>query len=132
LRRSCAKPADPSYATGQLLLQKLNPYDALARFRLYGTDQDGVEWSLGWTVPHVDSSGEEWVFTGQTDSIATLDESSSVADAPSTELLFVVPPEHPLKSSEHAKGSQSSLGIRTYRPAPERMRCCCARDWQPL
>src|SRR6266513_2779043 len=33
-----------------------------------------------------------------------------------------------LKRSERAKGSQSDPGTRTFRPAQERTRFCCARD----
>jgi hypothetical protein len=90
------KPKDPAFTAAQFELQRLNPYDPLARFRLFGTDNDGLEWSLGWAVPRLDATHEEWVLDGSLDGISTDDESSSVADTSSTELLFVIPAQHPL------------------------------------
>ncbi|MGH8138460.1 MAG: hypothetical protein ACREVV_09730 [Steroidobacteraceae bacterium] len=90
------KPHDPAFAEAQFLRQQLSPYDPLARFRLFGTDANEVEWALGWTIPTVDSSTEEWVLSCQTDGISTVDQSEGTARDSSTELLFVIPPEHPL------------------------------------
>ena len=90
------RPEDPSFAAAQFDFQKLNPYDPLARFRLFGTDTDGREWSLGWTVPRLDATHEQWVLEGDLEGISTVDESASVADTSSTELMFVIPAQHPL------------------------------------
>lgn len=90
------QPEDPTFAEAQFDLQELNPYDSLARFRLFGTDTDGVDWTLGWTVPRHDSTLEEWILEGELDVISTVDETDSVVDMHSTELLFVIPPRHPL------------------------------------
>lgn len=40
-------PDDIPYARAAFRHQKQNPYDELARFRLFGTDAQGVEWTLG-------------------------------------------------------------------------------------
>ena len=90
------KPKDPAFAEAQLDFQELNPYDPLARFRLFGTDTNGLHWTLGWTVPKLDSTHAEWVLEGDLDGISTVDESASVVDKSSTELLFVIPARHSL------------------------------------
>jgi len=90
------KPKDSAFAEAQFNFQELNPYDPLARFRLFGTDTDGLDWTLGWTVPKLDSTHEEWVLEGDLDGISTVDESTCVADTSSTELLFVIPARHSL------------------------------------
>jgi hypothetical protein len=87
-------PADPAFVKAQFEQQKLMPYDPLARFRLLGTDTEGVRWNLGWTVPYCDSRQVEWILNGTLDGISTIDESDSVEEAPSTELLFVIPRLH--------------------------------------
>lgn len=39
-----------------------NDPDPLSRFRLLGTDTDGVEWNLGWTVPQRRLSPDGWTW----------------------------------------------------------------------
>jgi hypothetical protein len=87
-------PENPEYTAEQFRAQKRAPYDPLARFRLFGTDEQGCHWALGWTVPQVNSGPDEWTLTGRTDGLATVDQSPSVSELSSTELLFLIPPNH--------------------------------------
>ncbi len=92
-------PEDAHYALAELERQQANPYDALARCRLRGVDEDGVDWALGWTVPDVEPGEEVWTFAGVTDGLSPTDESDTVDRQSSTELVFFVPPNHPMHIS---------------------------------
>jgi hypothetical protein len=90
------KPEDARYASAAFHWQQANPYDALARFRLVGVDSQGVEWSLGWTVPARIEKGEsQWVLTGRLDQLSPHDIGDSVSKESTTEVIYLVPPEHP-------------------------------------
>lgn len=92
-------PQDLGHTLQSLRYQQENPYDGLARFRLTGTDSEGVEWSLGWTVPRVDAGKDSWTLTGRLDGLLPHDDSATVADESSTELIFSVPVHHPMALS---------------------------------
>lgn len=94
------KPKDIGYAFAEICRQQRNPYDDLARFRLVGTDTDGVEWALGWTVPRVNAESDEaWTFCGELEGLCPHDESPSVSPVSGTELIYVVPVNHPMALS---------------------------------
>jgi hypothetical protein len=88
-------PADVPYVLEEICRQKENPYDGLARFRLAGVDAQGVEWSLGWTIPEVDNDGDVWTFEGELDGLSPEDRSASVSMDSSTEVIFRIPIHHP-------------------------------------
>lgn len=89
-------PEDVSYAIAAFREQQQNPYDALAQFRLFGTDACGVEWNLGWTVPDLQVDASTWRLTGQLHAISPRDETDTVSKRSETELIFVVPRAHPM------------------------------------
>jgi hypothetical protein len=73
--------------------KRQRPYDGTARFRLRGTDANGVEWGGGWTMPQKISFGP-WLIEGR---LTALDITDRLApEAPSTELVFSADLLHPL------------------------------------
>ncbi len=84
------------YAYEEIRRQRESPYDGLARFRLVGVDHEGVEWSLGWTVPRVEIGQPTWTFEGEVDGLWTDDQSDAVSRDSSTEVIFLVPRGHPI------------------------------------
>lgn len=93
------QPADVRYALAELQRLHADPYNALARQRLIGVDEEGVEWTLGWTEPHVElaPTGGDWVFTGSTESLLPTDANRTVAQESSTEAVFVFPADSPMR-----------------------------------
>ena len=89
-------PEDIAYARAAFRRQRQNPYDELARFRLFGTDAHGMQWTLGWTVPVVQPSADRWHLSGQLQGLLPHDGSESVSGRSETELIFVVPRAHPI------------------------------------
>jgi hypothetical protein len=89
-------PADLSYAHEEVRRQQENPYDGLARFRLVGVDRDGLEWSLGWTIPRIEIGEASWTFEGEVDGLWPNDESDTVSRDSTTEMIFLVPQGHPI------------------------------------
>ena len=91
------RPEDLAYAFAKIRQQQENPYDYLARFRLVGTDTDGVDWALGWTIPRfdIDTDGA-WTFYGELAGLCPDDESPSVSPESGTEVIYVVPVHHPM------------------------------------
>jgi hypothetical protein len=87
-------PADIGYALSAVNRPQKEPYDALARCRLVGVDGEGVSWAGGYTIPRVENGDPAWMFTGEIDSLVTNDQSSTASRQASTELIFLVPPEH--------------------------------------
>jgi hypothetical protein len=87
-------PDDVGYVQALIMGQLADPYDRLARFRLRGVDRHGLEWSLGWTVPHIDPGDGTWRFEGRIDALQPHDVSDTVATESSTELLFLIPTQH--------------------------------------
>jgi hypothetical protein len=83
-------PTDIPYIFKEINRQRDNPYDALARFRLTGTDAHGIAWSGGWTIPRVAHGSTNWTFTGDIDSLVTDDHTPTVASHASTELIFLL------------------------------------------
>lgn len=65
------------------------PYNGLARLRLVGTDIDGVEWVLGWTIPSYSIIGSVWTFRGELEAIIPL--AGDRDEGGGTELRYVVP-----------------------------------------
>lgn len=97
-------PADLGYFFEAFREQRENPYDGLARFRLRGVDAEGEDWALGWTVPRFEAGEDDeddWTFTDRLDGLMVDDRSETVAKDLSTELIFVVPVNHPMA---HAMG----------------------------
>lgn len=84
-------PDDIKYAFDEIHHQEQNPYDSLARFRLIGTDSEGIEWQGGYTVPEIYPADENWVFRGSLSGLSTDDVSDTVSQKSSTELVFHVP-----------------------------------------
>jgi hypothetical protein len=89
-------PENIDYAFMGILCQQRNPYDALARFRLRGTDEEGRHWSLGWTTPIVDPGTKTWTFVGETDGLHPPIETGASDSRSETELLFRIPRNHPV------------------------------------
>jgi hypothetical protein len=89
-------PTDVGYALKELRLQQENPYDGLARPRLEGIDSDGINWAGGYTIPRLDVSGDAWRFEGEINSLVTTDRGATVSARPSTELIFLIAPDHPM------------------------------------
>jgi len=97
--RLTGRPEDVSYALAELQRLRTDPYNALARQRLVGFDEGGVEWALGWTEPHVElaPSDDSWVFTGTIESLMPIDQSGTVARESSTEAIFLFPAGSPMR-----------------------------------
>lgn len=90
-------PDDVGYAMNEFRRQRDNPYDGLARFRLTGTDSDGLAWTLGWTVPHIEPDHRgAWTFRGNLDGLLPHDDSPSVSGEPCTEVIYCLPVDHPM------------------------------------
>jgi hypothetical protein len=84
-------PADINYALAQLRRQRENPYDGFARFRLIGTDLDGVEWTGGYTTsPVISTAGKVWKVTGEIASLDTSEQGDGVSQQAGTELIFLL------------------------------------------
>lgn len=96
--RLVGRPVDVGYVMAAFRRHEENPYDGLSRMRLFGVDADGMDWTLGWTMPQVQPSlqGAEWTFTGEVEGQTPRDQSDSVARESSTEVIFAVPPESPM------------------------------------
>lgn len=90
-----ARVDDPAYAQAAFLRQHQNPYDALSAFRLFGIDTEGTEWTLGWTVPAVRKEADQWHFSDDLQGICPHDNGDSVSSRSDTELVFVIPRNHP-------------------------------------
>jgi hypothetical protein len=88
-------PDDVPYAFEQIRKQRANPYDALARFRLVGTDAEAVQWMGGYTTPSFEV-GPDWVFNGEIGSLSVNDKGDAVSREAGAELVFSIPPEHPM------------------------------------
>jgi hypothetical protein len=89
-------PADVRHLFAAIRRLEENPYDGLARFRLTGLDEDGVDWSLGWTIPRIEPGNQNWSFTGDLDGLMPHDQSETVSAESCTELIFRVPVNHPM------------------------------------
>lgn len=51
-----------------------------------------MEYAGGWTIPHVEpQSGDEWIFSGDTDGGPWLHEPCNASEANATELIFAIP-----------------------------------------
>jgi hypothetical protein len=87
-------PMDIGRALTTINRAEREPYNPLARCRLLGTDHDDVDWNGGWTNPRVEMDKTTWTFTGEINSLVTIDKSSTVSPQASTELIFLVPPGH--------------------------------------
>lgn len=87
-------PENAEYASAAFRDQRANPYDALARFRLSGVDDQGEEWRFGWTVPRVKTERADWIFEGSLDAVFPPDE-TNLESKDTTEVLFLIPREHP-------------------------------------
>jgi hypothetical protein len=89
-------PADIGYALGEMNRRKSRPYDPLARLRLLGKDDRGIEWNGGWTSPTLSVAGDRWTFSGEIIAITTHEESSAVSARAGAELLFLLRVGDPL------------------------------------
>jgi len=90
-------PIDLAYALSQIQQVQDNPYDGLSAFRLIGTDADGLEWSLGWTIPTIEVDDEgTWRLRGDLEGLSPHVEGDDVAQKKGTEVTFVVPTDHPI------------------------------------
>lgn len=90
-------PADLAYAMSALRRLRENPYDGLARFRLIGTDEDGLEWTLGYTAPDIEIGDDgTWTVRGDLEGVIPEMEREGVARESGTELAFVVPLDQPM------------------------------------
>jgi hypothetical protein len=107
-------PTDIGYALTTINRAEGEPYNPLARCRLLGTDQDDVDWNGGWTIPRVEIGDTTWTFTGEIDSLVTMDRSSTVSPQASTELIFSTSPGHlmALALGRFARTEQPSGGYR--------------------
>ena len=83
-------PADIDYASAEIRRQRENPYDGLAQFRLAGVDSEDVEWAGGYTSPVIGAGRAVWRFTGEINSLNTVDQSATVSRQASTELIFLL------------------------------------------
>ena len=97
--RLTGRPSDLRYAFTELQRLRDDPYNGLARQRLFGVDEDGIEWLLGWTEPQVEAapSSGDWVFTGSIEALMPEDESSTVAQESTTEVVFAFPVNSPMR-----------------------------------
>jgi hypothetical protein len=69
-----------------------NPYQTTAQFRLMGTDTSGIDWNLGWTRPEFQTiEGEEWLLTGQVDSMMKGEDVQDGDAISSVENIFEIP-----------------------------------------
>jgi hypothetical protein len=81
-------PANIEYAIAKLNRLRKNPYDGSARLRLFGVDSEGIEWAGGYTTPVVDMARNTWRFTGEIESLITVDQTDTVSRQAGTELIF--------------------------------------------
>ncbi|MDI5929392.1 hypothetical protein [Rhizobium leguminosarum] len=91
--RMTGQPVDLRHSLSALNRQRNEPYEARHRFRLVMTDADGTEWSGGWTVPKVDTDGDQWVLTGASDSLSTRVEGPATGES-GAESRFLIPRNH--------------------------------------
>lgn len=82
-------PGDLAHAMRSIRRIDQEPYNGLARLRLVGTDSDGVEWMLGWTIPSYSIGNSSWTFRGELETIIPLAEDRD--DEEGTELRYVLP-----------------------------------------
>ncbi|MBV7518865.1 hypothetical protein [Ensifer sp. ENS12] len=68
-------------------------YDGLNRFRLVMTDEDGREWSGGWTIPEFRSGEDGWVFSGTCDGLSTFVKGPATGES-GAEARFLIPRSH--------------------------------------
>jgi hypothetical protein len=94
-------PADVTYAYEEIRRQQDNPYDNLARFRLVGTDSEGLDWSLGWTIPRIDIGDTSWTFDGDLDGLSPNDKSGAISRDSTTEVIFLLARNHPIARTLH-------------------------------
>ena len=107
-------PKDIAHALATINRAEREPYNPLARCRLLGTDHDDVDWNGGWTVPRMEDGETTWTFTGEIDSLVTIDKSSTVPPQASTELIFSASPGHlmALALGRFARTKQPGGGYR--------------------
>lgn len=107
------RPKDFGYALAASNRAREQPYEPLARLRLFGTDADGVKWCGGWTNPKVDPGNSNWTFAGDLEALVTDVEGDSVSPDAGTELLF------PLRIGDPMTVSMARF-VRTWAPIPVR------------
>jgi len=89
------RPHDEVHFLRLIQYQRNNPHDPLARFRLCGIDESGLEWSLGWTVPKIDGLQDVWGLEGHTNGLLPHKQVSSSSISDCTEVIYCVPRLHP-------------------------------------
>jgi hypothetical protein len=107
-------PSDIGYALTTINRAEKEPYNPLARCRLLGTDHDDVDWNGGWTIPRMEIGETTWTFTGEIDSLVTVDTSSTVSPQASAELIFSASPGYlmALALGRFARTEQPAGGYR--------------------
>lgn len=88
-------PNDITYALRELRRMRESPYDPLARLRLIGTDAEGVEWSLGWTSPRIESGEDVWKFYGEVEGQSPHVRGTPSSSKAETEVTYIIPHDRP-------------------------------------
>lgn len=86
-------PADLSHAMRVLQREREARYEPLTQFRLLLWDRDGREWNAGWTVPNVQISEDEWVFTGECITLTGASSGEPTGEG-AAEARFIIPRNH--------------------------------------
>ena len=81
-------PSDIGYALKEINRLREDIYAPAARFRLSGTDDKGVNWMGGWTVPRVDMIQNGWTFAGELQALSVEDQSETVSHDAGAEAIF--------------------------------------------
>lgn len=108
-------PSDPEYLRMQLQEQRENPYETFSRCRLFGTDDSGTEWALGWTIPRVIKENTGWLFDGELEGLCPYGQTQEGDPGENTELLFAIPFAHPIIGLMHNDwNAGASDGLYNY------------------
>lgn len=86
-------PPDLGHSLRSLNRLRAHPYDVQNQFRLILTDEAGIEWNGGWTIPIVNTEPSSWCFEGTFGSLVTTVSRASPRE-PGVEVRFTVPLGH--------------------------------------
>lgn len=90
------KPPDLGHSLRALHRLRANDYEVRNHFRLEVTDDAGLEWQGGWTVPTIREDGGSWLLSGSID-LLSRDTFGPQTEQPATEVRFLIPQEHPAR-----------------------------------